>query len=194
KLLQDKVKTMSGQIDSTIQTVRRISTELRPGVLDDLGLVAAIEWHANEFQTRTGVQCQFTTTVKEPILDQSLNTAFFRIFQETLTNIIRHASATKVEVSLTEEGGKLVLEVKDDGRGITEGEISNTKSIGLVGMRERAALLNGEVLIKGTRGKGTTVTVQIPRLRATSGTQLNHENPHRRRSRGSAARVEASPC
>ncbi|MBI3876200.1 MAG: response regulator [Verrucomicrobia bacterium] len=192
KTLQDKARTMFGHIDTTIQTVRRISTELRPGILDDLGLVAAIEWQANEFQTRTGIQCHVFATNKAPILDEDLNTAFFRIFQETLTNIIRHANATRADVRLTEESGKLVLEVKDNGRGISEADIAQTKSIGLLGMRERAALVGGEFNIRGTTGKGTTVTVRIPLRRSGSMGQRNHENSYRRRSRGSAPRPEAN--
>jgi signal transduction histidine kinase len=160
--LRQKVDTMSAHIDATIQTVRRIATELRPGILDDLGLVAAIEWQANEFQTRTGIKCVVATTVTEAIWDQDFTTVFFRIFQETLTNIIRHAHATQVEVRLTEEAGRLVLVVQDNGRGITDEEISNTRSIGLIGMRERAALLNGEINFTGQPRGGTVVTVRIP--------------------------------
>ncbi|MEW6305521.1 MAG: histidine kinase [Verrucomicrobiota bacterium] len=193
KPLNDKIRTMLASIDSTIQTVRRISTELRPGILDDLGLVAAIEWQAHEFQTRTGIQCAVSTEFKETRLDQDLNTAFFRIFQETLTNIMRHANATLVEVHMAEAGGHLVLEVKDNGRGVSEAEINNTKSIGLLGMRERAALLGGTVTIQGIPGKGTTVCVRIPLNRPGHGKQRNHENSHNRRSRGSAPRLEANP-
>src|SRR5262245_9362923 len=97
-LVQEKIRLMSDNIDETIQTVRRISTELRPGILDDLGLVAALEWQAHEFQNRTGIQCRVTSDLQEAILDEDLNTAFFRIFQETLTNIIRHANASRVDV------------------------------------------------------------------------------------------------
>ena len=100
--------------------------------------------------------------MKETLWDQELNTAFFRIFQEALTNVIRHAKATKVQVRLAEAVGHVVLEVKDNGRGISEAEIHNTKSIGLLGIRERAALLGGILLIKGERGKGTTLTARIP--------------------------------
>jgi signal transduction histidine kinase len=160
--LQQKIKTMSAGIDVTIQTVRRISTELRPGILDSLGLVAAIEWQASEFQTRTGIRCEVTTTVSDTLWDQDFNTVFFRIFQETLTNIIRHANATRVDVSLAVEQGRLVLTVKDNGRGITEEEIANTRSIGLIGMKERAALVGGEVELQGRPGEGTTATVRIP--------------------------------
>lgn len=157
-----KIKVMLGAIDSIIQAVRRISTELRPGILDSLGLVAALEWQASEFQTRTGIACNVTTTVNETLWDQDFSTAFFRIFQEGLTNIIRHANATRVEVRLGVEGGRLVLTVADNGRGISEDEIANTRSIGLIGMRERAALVGGDIRLEGAPGLGTTMTVSIP--------------------------------
>ncbi len=179
KSIQKKAKTMSAHIDTTIQTVRRISTELRPGILDDLGLVAAIEWQAQEFQKRTGIKCVVVTDVKQPVMDEELNTAFFRIFQETLTNVIRHAQATRVEVSLRKAGRSLQLEVQDNGRGISEQEINDTKSIGLLGMRERASLLGGTLRLKGTPGGGTTVTVKIPIGRRKELELAYHENTHR---------------
>ncbi len=159
---QEKVKTMIAHIDATIQTVRRIATELRPGILDGLGLVAAIEWQANEFQTRTQIPCVVVAEVSDTEWDQDFTTVFFRIFQETLTNVIRHAQATKVEVNLVEEDNALVLTVADNGRGISEEEMANTRSIGLVGMRERAMLVGGEVTLTGAPGKGTTVTLRVP--------------------------------
>lgn len=187
--VHDKTKAMSAHIDATIQTVRRIATELRPGILDDLGLVAAIEWQAQEFQKRTGIECVVNSDLKDTILDQDLNTAFFRIFQETLTNIIRHAQATRVEVHLQQEESTLILEVKDNGRGISEAELNDTRSIGVLGMRERAALLQGELQISGVPGQGTNVTVRIPLAR---GKQTNdHEDSNRRRPRHSAAWLEA---
>ncbi|MBU6399078.1 MAG: response regulator [Verrucomicrobia bacterium] len=189
--LQTKIKAMSTHIDATIQTIRRISTELRPGILDDFGLVAAIEWQAHEFQTRTGIECVVTATVRDGPFDQDINTAFFRIFQETLTNVMRHAKATHVQVRLSREGDALVMEVQDNGRGISEGEISNVKSIGLLGMRERAALMNGGFQIRGVPGKGTTVNVRIPLPRLVPPVKSNHEDPPGRRSRGSPPRVEA---
>ena len=190
--VHDKTKAMSAHIDSTIQTVRRISTELRPGILDDLGLVAALEWQAHEFQKRTGVHCTVTSDLKEAILDEDLNTAFFRIFQETLTNVIRHANATKVTIHLKKQRGQLILEIKDNGRGISEAEISNTRSIGLLGMRERAALLGGKITVSGVSGKGTTVLVKIPLNRPKESHNRSHENPHSRRSRGRSPRVKTN--
>jgi signal transduction histidine kinase len=162
KPVQEKVKTMVAHIDTTIQTVRRIATELRPGILDGLGLVAAIEWQANEFHSRTGIPCHVNATVADTQWEQDFITVFFRIFQETLTNIIRHAEATRVDVRLFEEKGALVLTVADNGRGVSEEEIANTRSIGLIGMRERAMLIGGEVSLHGVRGKGTTVTLRVP--------------------------------
>ncbi|MDB6020581.1 MAG: response regulator receiver sensor signal transduction histidine kinase, partial [Pedosphaera sp.] len=160
--LVDKTREMTSHIDETIKTVRRIATELRPGILDHLGLAAAIEWQANEFQIRTGIQCKVGNSLRRTILDEEINTVFFRIFQETLTNIIRHANATRVEVQLAEDCNRLTLVVKDNGQGITREQISNVRSIGLLGMRERAALLGGEVNIRGTPRRGTQITVSIP--------------------------------
>jgi len=160
--LAQKVKALSDEMDATLQTVRRIATELRPQILDDLGLVAAIEWQAGEFQNRTEIRCKVFTQVEEILWDQDFVTVYFRIFQEMLTNIIRHANATEVDVRLTEEAGRLVLEVRDNGRGITEKEVANTRSIGLIGMRERAALVGGEITFAGAPGTGTTVRMQAP--------------------------------
>ena len=192
KAVQEKIRLMSNSIDETIQTVRRISTELRPGILDDLGLVAALEWQAHEFQHRTGIQCRVTSDLQEAILDEDLNTAFFRIFQETLTNIIRHANASRVDVHLQRESGNLVLQVRDNGRGISEAEISNTQSIGLLGMRERAALLGGEVTFQGIPDKGTIVRVAIPLVRPRPIEPRYHENSYRRRSRSRTPWLEAN--
>lgn len=161
-LLLEKINAMSKLINATIQEVRKIATELRPGVLDDLGLTAAIEWQAQEFQTRTGLQCMVTLPPEDVTLDQERSTAIFRIFQEILTNVARHANATTVNSRLTADAGHLILEVSDNGQGITESEISGSKSLGLLGMRERALLLGGEVHIRGIQGKGTTVMVRLP--------------------------------
>ena len=163
KPLQEKTRSLISHIDATIQTVRRISTELRPGVLDHLGLGAALEWQANEFQNRTGIKCEVQADLNEPQLEQNLSTTLFRIFQETLTNVIRHAGATQVAVCLKESGGQISLTVEDNGRGISRAEIANAKSMGLLGMRERAALLGGMFKIaRLTRRSGTRVAVTIP--------------------------------
>ena len=193
KALLAKTKALSAHIDSTIQMVRRISTELRPGVLDHLGLAAALEWQGNEFQTRTGIRCQVQADVHEPVLSQELNTTLFRIFQETLTNIIRHAGATQVSVNLKETDGQITLEVRDNGRGISKSEISNTDSMGLLGMRERAALSGGDFKINRLpHGKGTKVTVAIPLPEAPKHQEQQHENSFSRRPRRSEAWAEAN--
>ena len=192
RAVRDKTKTMSAHIDSTIQTVRRISTELRPGILDDLGLVAALEWQAAEFQKRNGIKCEVVSEVAEPIMEEELNTAFFRIFQESLTNVVRHANAKRVDVRMWEQDGNLLMEIRDDGRGISESDWTNTRSIGVLGMRERAALLGGELTITGAPDQGTTVRVRIPREQPATTESRNHENTHRRRPRSRAAWAETN--
>jgi PAS domain S-box-containing protein len=160
--LVEKIHSMSDLIDSIIQTVKRISAALRPGILDDLGLVAAIEWQAEEFQTRTGIDCRFTFKPDDLAVDQDRSTAIFRIFQETLTNIARHAAASLVSVDLLKEAGSLLLRVIDNGTGITEEQIHDPKSFGLIGMRERVHPWGGRVHIRGISGQGTTIEVRIP--------------------------------
>jgi signal transduction histidine kinase len=193
KQLLEKTRALSAHIDSTIQMVRRISTELRPGVLDHLGLVAALEWQANDFQNRTGIKCEVNSEVSEPIEDANLNTTFFRIFQETLTNVIRHAGATNVRVDLKEEDHGIIMEVSDNGRGIAKADIAKSGSLGLLGMRERAALLGGTFKIgRVLGGPGTRVTVTIPRQPQRS-SKAHHEDFTGRRPRGSAARNERYP-
>jgi len=162
KPLLDKLHSTSELTDTALRAVQRISTELRPGLLDDLGLVAAIEWQAEEFQSRTGMRCKLTVDPEDIEVDEKRSTTLFRIFQETLTNIARHAQATRVTVSLKEKDGTVELRVKDNGKGITTEEISNPQSFGLMGIRERAKPWGGEVKISGRPGKGTMVTVRIP--------------------------------
>jgi len=169
--VRKQITSMTGLIESTINTVRRISAELRPGVLDDLGLVAAIEWQAQQFQKRTGLKVHWETDLDTAAVSRDGATAVFRIFQEVLTNVLRHSRASNIYVKLYQRQNKLELEVMDDGRGITEDEQKNTRSLGLLGMKERALLVDGEVVIKGALGKGTTVIVRIP-LSEDSGSQL----------------------
>jgi PAS domain S-box-containing protein len=160
--IRDKITSMLDLIDVAIKTVKRLSTELRPGILDDLGLTAAIEWQAEEFQQRTGIECELSIYPEDIRLDEVLSTAIFRVLQESLTNVARHAEATKVKIRLGEKAGKLELMVIDNGRGVTETEISAPKSLGLVGMRERVFPWQGQVKISGICGEGTTVAVRIP--------------------------------
>jgi len=165
--LVERVKGMLALINTTIHAVRRIATELRPSVLDNLGLVAAFEWQAKEFQTRTSIRCDFVASRADMLMPPEVVIALFRICQESLTNVARHANAAQVTMRLQEEPGWLILVVADNGRGITEQERTNRTSLGLLGMRERAHLLGGEVAITGQPGRGTTVTVRVP-LHASS--------------------------
>lgn len=162
KRLLNRLESMSTLISDTIPSVRKLATELRPGVLDDLGLVAALEWQAREFQTRTGIECRCAISVDNLDLAPDRSTAVFRIFQEVLTNVVRHAEADRLDIKLNESADSIVLEVNDNGRGISEHEISGTRSLGLLGMRERALLFGGEVRIGPGPTEGTLVTVKIP--------------------------------
>lgn len=158
----EKIKVMGALLDGTAGLVRKICTELRPGVLDDLGLTAAIEWQAREYQKRTGIVCDITVDLGDLQVDAERSTALFRIFQEILTNVARHAKATHVGANLGILGHNVLMEVKDNGRGIEPDKIGGEKSLGLLGMRERALLFGGHVKIHGSVGKGTTVEVTMP--------------------------------
>jgi PAS domain S-box-containing protein len=146
--------------DSIIQSIRRISTELRPAVLD-LGLVAAVEWQVQDFHARSGIQCKVRLLTREVVVSGA-STAMFRISQEALTNVARHSNATRAEVVLQKQRDRLVLLVRDNGRGFDQADPSLSKSLGLLGMRERAAILGGQVNISSAPGNGTTVTAWIP--------------------------------
>jgi len=160
--LLDKTDSMCKLIDSTVQTVRKIATGLRPEMLDDMGLVAAIGWQAKEFQKRTGIRCRVKLPPEGTKLDIDVSTTAFRIFQEILTNVARHSRATRVDIDLEVDAGQVRLEVADNGVGIAEAELNGRKSLGLLGMHERALLFGGEVSIGGAPGHGTRVSVTIP--------------------------------
>lgn len=167
-MLAQKAKTIAAQMDTMIKTVRRISTELRPGMLDDLGLAASLEWQAHDFEKRTGIPCAVTVPAEIP-LDRSQSLALFRIFQEALTNVARHASARNIRVLLTSTPQVVTLEIHDDGRGIQAQEKYGLHSLGLVGMRERAKRIGGTFDIRGAAGQGTTVRVSLPVAQAKTG-------------------------
>jgi len=160
--LEESIESMSGLVDATIKSVREIATELRPGVLDDLGLAAALEWQVKRFGEMMDLESVFVSETEDSHLEKDLTIALFRIAQEALTNVARHAEASRVEVRLREDQDGVLLEVQDDGRGIEEAEISNWGALGILGMRERAHLFGGEIEIKGSRGVGTRVVVRIP--------------------------------
>jgi signal transduction histidine kinase len=160
--LQTKVLSAMQLADNMISSLRRIASELRPGTLDDLGLTAALEWQAQEFQSRTGIQCKVILPHEPLTLDPERSTAIFRIFQESLTNVARHAQATRVVARLEAKADSLILEVRDNGKGFNAQEPRARRSLGLVGMQERALLLNGELNVEGVPGAGTTMTLRIP--------------------------------
>jgi signal transduction histidine kinase len=160
--VQNKIDSMFNVIDASLQTLHAVSSELRPVILDDFGLESAIEWQAGEFQNRTGVRCRVNSSVADLDLTKEQSTAVFRIFQETLTNIMRHSGASEVDVRLEMNEDTLILEVADNGRGITETEISNSQSFGLLGIRERLYPWNGQVDFIGHPNKGTRVIVHVP--------------------------------
>jgi signal transduction histidine kinase len=158
--MHERIRSTLELADSINQSVRRISTDLRPGILD-LGLAAAVEWQVQEFQARTGIQCKLRLLTQE-VFAPDVSTALFRILQETLTNVARHAKATRVEVVKQKERDRLVLRIRDNGRGFDPEDPSISKSLGLLGMRERAAILGGQVSVSSAPGKGTSVTAWIP--------------------------------
>ena len=159
-----RTQSLKERVDETIRTVKRIITKLRPGLLDDLGLTAAIEWQANDFQRHTGIVCEVSIQPDEMNINQEISTDMFRIFQETLTNITRHAGATRVMAHLTQIDDVLELQVQDNGHGITSEQINDPKSFGLIGIRERVQFWHGVVTIEGRSGVGTIITVQLPLL------------------------------
>jgi signal transduction histidine kinase len=161
KPLIDKTDSMCALIDSSVQTVRKIATGLRPEMLDDMGLVAAVGWQAKEFQKRTGIRCRLKLPA-ETKFDIEISTTMFRIFQEILTNVARHARATRVDIELALRDSEVLLDVVDNGVGIQDTELTGKKSLGLLGMQERALLFGGDVKITGSPGHGTRVSVNIP--------------------------------
>ncbi|MFH0916955.1 MAG: histidine kinase [bacterium] len=160
--LLGKAESMYELVGAAIERVKKISAELRPGVLDDLGLADAIQWQTQEFSKLTGIKVKFSASPEDAILDRDRSTAVFRICQEALTNVVRHADATRVTVSLKKGARRVSLRISDNGKGIEESQILHPRAFGLIGMRERTRPWGGEVKISGTPGKGTVVAVSIP--------------------------------
>ena len=160
--IEDKLDAISDRIDATVHTVQRVSSELRPGILDDLGVSAAIEWQANEIRDRVNISFDIVSTPEDIILDATSSITLFRIFQETLTNIVRHSGATQVEVILNQDQENTTMTVQDDGRGISRQQVSDPASLGLIGMRERVSNIDGLFELSSEPGKGTTISISIP--------------------------------
>lgn len=160
--LRERAEAMSSLIDGTMESVRQIVSRLRADMVEQLGLPAAIAWQADEFQRRSGIRCHVALPSEPLQLDRARSTALFRIFQELLTNVARHANATRVDVSLRPEGGRMVLAVEDNGRGIDGEAATSPKSLGLMGVRERVLPFGGRVDVDGAKGRGTLVRVTLP--------------------------------
>ena len=160
--VHERIKIMKNLIDSSFKIIREIATRLRPSILDNLGFVEALKWQLEEFQNRTGIKYELLISSEDIPLNKNKSVALFRIFQEILRNIARHSRATKTKVSLKKKKNILELKVKDNGIGIPEEKINDSKSLGLIGMQERVDFLGGNLKIKGLKGKGTTVTISIP--------------------------------
>jgi signal transduction histidine kinase len=170
--LHDKLAGMNRCVEGTIQSLRRIATELRPNVLDQLGLFDALEWQLQQFHDRTGILCTYTNQIQGMTLDGDRSTDVFRVLQEALTNVARHAAATRVELQVAVHAGELIVQLRDNGHGIAEQALGDSRSIGLIGMRERMTRWGGRVHICGTPGEGTTVRVELP---VTGGAGSSHE-------------------
>jgi PAS domain S-box-containing protein len=174
--LRAKVDSAMQLVDDMIGTLRKIASQLRPRTLDDLGLSAALEAQAQEFESRTGILCSVTLPQEPLVLDADISTAVFRIFQESLTNVARHAHATRVEARLERQNNQITFQVSDNGGGFDPEKAKANKSLGLVGMQERAFLLNGDLKIAGVPGAGTTMTLRIPLPRSAQGGKIRHES------------------
>jgi len=161
-LLIEKTESIAKIIDTGIQTVKKISSNLRPGILDVLGIVPAIENHAEEFQKLTGITCDVIADAEEVALDKNSSIAIFRIFQEALTNVARHANATRIKTDLKKESNSLILRISDNGKGIAKEKISSSESLGIIGIKERAQSMGGRLKIDSIEGQGTTITVSVP--------------------------------
>jgi len=160
--ITQKINSTLQLTDETVRTVRRIATELRPSILDDLGLIAAMEWHSTEFEKRFSIETTFFTELNSLDLETDVVTALFRIYQESLTNVLRHADATKVSSSLVLKDNRLMLQITDNGKGFDINSIEDKKTLGILGMKERTLIIGGEYEIKSSPGNGTSITVSIP--------------------------------
>jgi signal transduction histidine kinase len=160
----DQTQEMVHLVDSIIQSVRTIARELRPRVLDDLGLLSAVEWQIKEFVKRSGIKCQLISSLNNIDINKVHSIGIFRIIQESLTNVIRHSDATNVIIKIYEKTDKTLIEIEDNGCGIKQSDIFSSKSLGLLGMRERALIFGGDFIIKGTEGKGTKILLTIPKI------------------------------
>jgi signal transduction histidine kinase len=161
KPIQNRMNDLKNMMDDTVKLVRRIASDLRPSLLDDMGLIAAIEWHATEFEKRSGIAIELTGIKTDPVLSKDYRINLFRIVQESLTNVGRHSGATKVMIDLETHENRLMLTIKDNGKGFDPVEAAKKGSLGLLGMRERAAVIGGDYEIFSAQDRGTLVQVSV---------------------------------
>jgi len=162
--ISEKLSSVSSIILDSINRIHTLSAELRPGILNDLGIAAALEWQLEEFRKRTHAIYNFNYEPDDIVLSQEVSIQLFRIVQEALTNIARHAEATQISLELIQDKVSVVLILKDNGKGITNEEIQDSHSFGIIGMRERVRTLGGEFFISGSKGKGTMLNIHIPQI------------------------------
>ena len=160
--LIEKTEAMAELVDYTIQVVRQVSSKLRPQILDDLGIVAAVEWYAGKFRKRSAIDVRINSSHEDIILGKERSTAIFRVIQEALTNVVRHACAKRVVISLEKKDGRFNVRITDNGKGITRDEILSPKSYGIMGMRERVHNMGGRFEIKRNWRHGTTISASLP--------------------------------
>jgi signal transduction histidine kinase len=168
--LQEKIKSLSALTTTLIRSVKRIASELRPGVLDELGLVKSLKSEARELERQAGIRCRFETNVGNAKFDRSAAVAIFRIVQAALTNVAQHADASRALIALMKRKNSLILTVTDNGKGITSKLVYSHNSLGIIGIRERALALGGTFTLRGSKNKGTALTVRIPMSRVDIGT------------------------
>lgn len=161
-ILQEKITTMISLIEDTVKSVRRISSDLRPGILDDLGLIDALDWASVEFERRTGIECKFKPTVEDVSFEKNLSTGIFRVYQEALTNVARHAGASRIKTTFDKSTDNWVLVIEDDGKGFDSSDVISKKTLGLVGMKERAKMFGGKLNIASMAGVGTVIRLEVP--------------------------------
>jgi len=167
--LREKIRSLSTLTSTMIRSVRKIARELRPGVLDELGLVKTLQSEVREFEGHTGIRCRFETNLGKVRFDRLGGVAVFRIVQAALTNVARHAEASRAIIALRKRKKDLILTVSDNGKGITKKQVSSQNSLGIIGMRERALALDGTLTLTGSKSEGTTLTVRIPLSRVLTG-------------------------
>ena len=160
--VQERIAGMLSLIDQTVKVVRKIASDLRPGILDDLGLIPALEWQLGEFEKRMGISASFKAEVNGAEIGKKAAIGIFRVFQESLTNVARHADATHVDVYAEQKDHEFCLTIKDNGKGFDTAEIQHKNTLGLIGMSERVRMLQGQLVFDSVKGRGTTVMIKIP--------------------------------